>query len=84
MRAAATGEGGGCGVNMRSAQRWLRLRAREATVLAGGRSRGKEGGCAQVDQRSRRVWLQLWLRRGGQRRCAAVAVGEEEKKRQRR
>ncbi|RZS01155.1 hypothetical protein BHM03_00030968, partial [Ensete ventricosum] len=42
-RAGTVGEGGGYGVRMRSAQRWLRLRAREATIaaaLADGRSRG--------------------------------------------
>ncbi|RZS01991.1 hypothetical protein BHM03_00031951 [Ensete ventricosum] len=31
-RATAAGEGGGCGVSVRSAQRWLQLRAREAAV----------------------------------------------------
>ncbi|RZR89539.1 hypothetical protein BHM03_00017278 [Ensete ventricosum] len=47
MRAAATGEGGGCGVSVRSAQRWLRLRAREATTLADGKSREERRGlCA--------------------------------------
>ncbi|RWW51546.1 hypothetical protein BHE74_00042099, partial [Ensete ventricosum] len=46
-RAAAAGEGGGCGISMRSAQRWLRLRAREAAALAGGRSWGERRGlCA--------------------------------------
>ncbi|RZS14392.1 hypothetical protein BHM03_00046063 [Ensete ventricosum] len=43
----AAGEGGGCGVSVRSAQRWLRLRAREAAteaVLVGGRSRGERRG----------------------------------------
>ncbi|RZR95730.1 hypothetical protein BHM03_00024603 [Ensete ventricosum] len=81
-RPAIAGEGGGCGVSVRSAQRWLQLRAREAAALADDRSRGKEGGCARVKQWPRRVWLRLWLRMGGQRRYAAAAVGEEEKRRQ--
>ncbi|RRT65472.1 hypothetical protein B296_00023440, partial [Ensete ventricosum] len=53
----AAGEGGGCGVSVRSAQRWLRLRAREAAaeaVLVGGRSRGERRGCAWVEQRPRK------------------------------
>ncbi|RRT69387.1 hypothetical protein B296_00008372 [Ensete ventricosum] len=55
---AVAGEGGGCGVSVRSAQRWLQLRAREAAaaaVLADGRSKG-DGAAAKatlVDDRSR-------------------------------
>ncbi|RWV89883.1 hypothetical protein GW17_00047948 [Ensete ventricosum] len=49
-RAAAAGEGGGYGVSVRSAQRWLRLRAREAVVevaLAGDKSKQERRGlCA--------------------------------------
>ncbi|RWW41275.1 hypothetical protein BHE74_00053249, partial [Ensete ventricosum] len=46
-RATAAREGGGCGVSVRSAQRWLRLRAREAAAeaaLADGRSSGGRRG----------------------------------------
>ncbi|RZS07095.1 hypothetical protein BHM03_00037876 [Ensete ventricosum] len=47
VRATAAREGGGCDVSVRSAQRWLWLRAREAAALAGGRSRGERMGlCA--------------------------------------
>ncbi|RRT37251.1 hypothetical protein B296_00042837 [Ensete ventricosum] len=55
---AGEGEGGGCGVSVRSAQQWLRLRAREAaaaTTLADGRSK-RDGATAEttlVDGRSR-------------------------------
>ncbi|RZR71686.1 hypothetical protein BHM03_00006358 [Ensete ventricosum] len=46
-RATVAGEGGGCGISVRSAHRWLRLRAREAATLAGDRSRGERRGlCA--------------------------------------
>ncbi|RWW69956.1 hypothetical protein BHE74_00022405 [Ensete ventricosum] len=50
VRVATTGEGGDCGVNVRSAQRWLRMRAREAAAeaaLADGKSMGERRGlCA--------------------------------------
>ncbi|RRT58173.1 hypothetical protein B296_00032263 [Ensete ventricosum] len=46
-RATVAGEAGGCGVNVRSAHRWLWLRAREAAALADDRSRGERRGlCA--------------------------------------
>ncbi|RWV91254.1 hypothetical protein GW17_00046466, partial [Ensete ventricosum] len=43
VRTTVAGERGGCGVSVRSAQQWLRLRAREAAAaatLADGRSKG--------------------------------------------
>ncbi|RWW43470.1 hypothetical protein BHE74_00050881 [Ensete ventricosum] len=50
VRVTVAGEGGGYGVSVRSAQWWLRLRAREAAAeaaLAGGRSKGERRGlCA--------------------------------------
>ncbi|RWW80272.1 hypothetical protein BHE74_00011391 [Ensete ventricosum] len=37
------GEGGGCGVSVRSAQQWLRLRATEAAVEAALEEKGRCG-----------------------------------------
>ncbi|RWV77048.1 hypothetical protein GW17_00062177 [Ensete ventricosum] len=58
--------------------------AREEVEGSGSPARpaiaGEGGGCGV--SWPRRVWLRLWLRMGGQRRYAAAAVGEEEKRRQ--
>ncbi|RWV84875.1 hypothetical protein GW17_00053380 [Ensete ventricosum] len=40
-RCLRAGEGGGCGISVRSAQWWLRLRAREATVEATLEEKGR-------------------------------------------
>ncbi|RRT37869.1 hypothetical protein B296_00034261 [Ensete ventricosum] len=88
VRVVAMGEGGGCGVNVRSAQRWLRLRAREATALAGSWSRGERGGlcmggatteedvaAAVVEEGRAATMCGCCGRRGGEEEAEEAAVG---------
>ncbi|RWV85166.1 hypothetical protein GW17_00053064 [Ensete ventricosum] len=79
VRVTVAGEGGGYGVSVRSAQWWLRLRAREAAAeatLADGRSKGERrglcaGGAATEEEGSGDV-KRWWVATGRQMRQAAV------------
>ncbi|RZS17223.1 hypothetical protein BHM03_00049339 [Ensete ventricosum] len=91
VRVTVAGEGGGYGVSVRSAQWWLRLRAREAAAeaaLAGGRSKGERrglcaGGAATEEEGSGDV-KQWWVATGRQMRQWQAAVKKVGWKRQMR